>query len=120
MIVSQYEVPWIDTTTFSMWAPDWIERNGKYYFYFPANVKAGSGRGFGVGVAIADDPAGPYTPQPLPITNIHGIDPCPLIDRDGQAYIYYSQDRIFGAKLKDNMVELDSDPLVMTDIAFRG
>ncbi|HNZ71295.1 MAG TPA: family 43 glycosylhydrolase, partial [Prolixibacteraceae bacterium] len=29
MIVSQYSAPWVDSTTYSMWAPDCIERNGK-------------------------------------------------------------------------------------------
>ena len=73
---------------------------------FPANIKSGSGRGFGIGVAIADKPAGPFTPQPEPIKNVRGIDPCTFIDKDGQAYIYYSLDRIFAARLKDNMLEL--------------
>src|SRR5690606_9666437 len=35
MIVSQYDVDWANTNTYSMWAPDAIQRNGKYYFYFP-------------------------------------------------------------------------------------
>jgi len=120
VIVSQGETNWVDSTTFSMWAPDCIERNGKYYFYFPANVRASSGRGFGVGAAVADNPDGPYIPQLEPIENIRGIDPCPFIDKDGQAYIYYSQGRIFGAKLKSNMLELDSDPLVMADLPTKG
>jgi hypothetical protein len=109
VIVSQGKVPWVNATTYSMWAPDCVERNGKYYFYFPANVKAGAGRGFGIGVAVADNPEGPFIPQPEPIKNVNGIDPCTLIDKDGQAYIYYSQGRIFGAKLNENMVELASD-----------
>lgn len=37
VIVSQNKVPWVDSTSYSMWAPDCIEHNGKYYFYFPAN-----------------------------------------------------------------------------------
>ena len=41
VIVSQDKVDWVNPTSFSMWAPDCIERNGKYYFYFPANVKTG-------------------------------------------------------------------------------
>jgi beta-xylosidase len=120
VIVSQNKVNWVDPTTFSMWAPDCIARNGKYYFYFPANVKAGSGRGFGVGVAVADNPAGPYTPQPEPINNVRGIDPCPFIDKDGQAYIYYSLNRIFVAKLKENMLELASEPQVIGDLPTQG
>jgi hypothetical protein len=120
VIVSQNKVNWVDSSSFSMWAPDCIARKGKYYFYFPANVKASSGRGFGVGVAIADNPAGPYTPQPVPIKDVHGIDPCPFIDKDGQGYIYYAQGKIFAAKLKDNMLELSSEPKVIEDLPVQG
>ena len=65
VIVSQNNVKWVDSSSYSMWAPDCIERNGKYYFYFPANgkiVDANGRRGFGIGVAIADKPEGPYVP----------------------------------------------------------
>ncbi|MGB8490262.1 MAG: family 43 glycosylhydrolase [Bacteroidales bacterium] len=120
VIVSQYKVNWVDSTSFSMWAPDCIERNGKYYFYFPANVKAASGKGFGIGVAVADNPDGPYIPQTEPIKNVRGIDPCPFIDKDGQAYIYYSLNRIFAAKLKDNMLELASEPQVLGNLPAQG
>jgi hypothetical protein len=120
VIVSQNKVNWVDSTSFSMWAPDCIERNGKYYFYFPANANGSSGRGFGIGVAVADNPAGPYAPQPEPIKNVHGIDPCPFIDKDGQAYIYYSMNRIFAAKLNNNMLELASEPKVIGDLPTQG
>ena len=120
VILSQNKVNWVDSTTFSMWAPDCIARNGKYYFYFPANVKASFGRGFGIGVAVADNPAGPYTPQREPINNVHGIDPCSFIDKDGQAYMYYSQNKIFVAKLKNNMLELASEPQVIGDLPTQG
>ncbi|MBW6501479.1 MAG: family 43 glycosylhydrolase [Bacteroidales bacterium] len=120
VIVTQEKVKWVNAETYSMWAPDCIERNGKYYFYFPANVKSGSGKGFGIGVAVADKPEGPYTPQPEPIEGIMGIDPCVFIDRDGQAYIYYSLNRIFGAKLKENMLELDSKPVVLGEFPAKG
>ncbi len=120
VIVTQEKVEWVNPASYSMWAPDCIERNGKYYFYFPANVKPGSGRGFGIGVAVADDPAGPFVPQPEPIKNVRGIDPCTFIDKDGQAYIYYSLGRIFAAKLNDNMLELASEPVVMEDLPEQG
>jgi hypothetical protein len=118
VIVSQDKVEWVNPTSYSMWAPDCIERNGKYYFYFPANLK--TGRGFGIGVAIADKPEGPYVPQPEPIANVRGIDPCVFIGKDGQAYIYYSLNRIFGARLKDNMTELASEPVVLGDLPTKG
>ena len=120
VIVSQDKVGWVNPASYSMWAPDCIERNGKYYFYFPANIKSGSGRGFGIGVAVADDPAGPFIPQPEAIKNVRGIDPCTFIDKDGQAYIYYSLGRIFAARLKDNMLELDSEPQVIGDLPTKG
>lgn len=118
VIVSQDKVDWVNPTSFSLWAPDCIERYGKYYFYFPANIR--TGRGFGIGVAIADKPEGPYAPQPEPIAKVRGIDPCVFIDRDGQAYIYYSLNRIFAAKLKDSMTELASDPVVLGDLPTKG
>ena len=60
VIVSQDKVPWGNPEGYSMWAPDCIDRNGKYYFYFPDGVKDTTyGRGFAIGVAIADNPAGP-------------------------------------------------------------
>jgi len=120
VIVSQDKVPWVNATSYSMWAPDCIEKNGKYYFYFPANVKTGSGKGFGIGVAVADNPSGPFIPQPEPIKNINGIDPCVFIDKDGQAYLYYSLNRIFAAKLKDNMLELATEPVVIGDLPTEG
>jgi hypothetical protein len=118
VIVSQDKIGWVNPTSYSMWAPDCIERNGKYYFYFPANIK--TGKGFGIGVAIADKPEGPYVPHPEPITNVRGIDPCVFIDKDGQAYIYYSLNRIFAARLKDNMTELASEPVVLGDLPTKG
>ncbi len=123
VIVSQNTVTWVDSTSYSMWAPDCIEKNGKYYFYFPANKNTAgpNGRkGFGIGVAVADKPEGPYIPQPEPIKGIFGIDPNVLIDKDGQAYIYYSMGNIFVAKLKENMLELDSEPKAIPDLPSKG
>lgn len=123
MILSQYDVPWADSTSYSMWAPDCIERNGTYYFYFPANRKpTGTNRraGFGIGVATASHPEGPYTALPEPIAGVHGIDPNVFIDRDGQAYLYWSQGNIYVAKLKENMVELDSEPLIIANLPEKG
>jgi hypothetical protein len=123
MIVSQNNVPWVDSTTYSMWAPDCVERNGKYYFYFPANKNAAgpNGRkGFGIGVAVADKPEGPYIPQAEPIKGVNGIDPNVLIDKDGQAYLYWSMGGIFVAKLKENMLEIDSEPMVIPNLPDKG
>ena len=105
MIVTQNKVPWVRPDSYSMWAPDCICRNGKYYFYFPSAPAAGGG--FAVGVAIADNPEGPFIPQPEPIKGINGIDPCVLQASDGNAYIFWGAGRC--AKLKENMTELADD-----------
>lgn len=123
VIVSQNKVSWVDSTSYSMWAPDCIERNGKYYLYFPANnniVDANGRKGFSIGVAIADNPEGPYTPQPDPIKNVRGIDPNVFIDKEGQAYLYWSQQNIYVAKLKENMLELDSEPQIIANLPEKG
>ena len=120
MIVSQNKVDWVDSTSYSMWAPDCIEKNGKYYFYFPAGKAKTLGRGFGIGVAVADKPEGPYIPQPEPIQNLHGIDPNGFIDKDGQAYLYWSMRNIYVAKLTDNMLELASEPMVIDNLPKKG
>jgi beta-xylosidase len=116
-ILNQTNVPWGNPTAYSMWAPDCVFRNGKYYFYYPNQAKSG---GFRIGVAISDTPYGPFTPQATPIEGAFGIDPCVLIDKDGQAFLYYAQGRVFVAKLKENMLELDSHPLVITNLPTRG
>ncbi|MBN2807128.1 MAG: family 43 glycosylhydrolase [Prolixibacteraceae bacterium] len=123
VIVSQTSVPWVDTSTYSMWAPDCIERNGKYYFYFPAQKKSTdpqARRGFGIGVAVADRPEGPYEIQEKPIENVHGIDPNIFIDHDGQAYLYWSMGNLFVAKLKENMLEIEGEPLVIANLPEKG
>lgn len=83
------------------WAPDCITRNGKYYFYFPAD--------FQIGVAVADGPAGPFKDalgHPLIARSESGstaMDPCVFIDDDGQAYLYFGQNQLFVVKLGTDM-----------------
>jgi hypothetical protein len=121
VIVSQNQVIWVDSTSFSMWAPDCIYRNGKYYFYFPSRpINAGNRRGFSIGVAVSDRPYGPFNAQSKPIENVSGIDPNPFIDKDGQAYLYWSARNIYVAKLKENMLELASEPLVIENLPEKG
>ena len=89
------------------WAPDAIERNGTYYFYFSADHK--------IGVATATAPIGPFVDalgKPLLVRDAtmttNTIDPYPFIDDDGQAYIYWGNgDEANVSKLKPDMVTLD-------------
>ena len=121
VIISQGSVPWVNSKSYALWAPDCIYKNGKYYFYFPAPAKDTIfGRGFSIGVAISKDPYGPFIPEPQPIKNFHGIDPCPFIDKDGQAYLYWAGRGMSVAKLKENMLELASEPQVIQDLPDKG
>ncbi|NJK96976.1 MAG: family 43 glycosylhydrolase [Bacteroidales bacterium] len=120
VIVTQTKVPWAKPDGYSMWAPDCVYKNGKYYFYFPAAPDTAYGRGFAIGVAIADNPAGPFVPQPTPIKNVRGIDPNVFIDKDGQAYLYWTGRGFSIARLKENMVELDSEPEIIANLPEKG
>ncbi|MAW93731.1 MAG: alpha-N-arabinofuranosidase [Leeuwenhoekiella sp.] len=117
-ILNQTEVAWADPSGYSMWAPDCVERDGKYYFYFPTKPK--DEKGFKIGVAISDSPEGPFVPQQEPIAGVNGIDPNVFIDSDGQAYLYWSGGNIFVAKLKPNMTELASEPEVIANLPQEG
>lgn len=122
MIVQQNKVPWVRPNSYSMWAPDCVYRNGKYYFYFPTSPQdtITYGRGFTIGVAVADKPEGPYTPETTPIKGVRGIDPNVFIDKDGQPYLYWSAGNIYGARLKDNMLELASDVKTLGELPTKG
>ncbi len=112
VIVTQTKVPWLTRINYDMWAPECVFKNGKYYFYFPVGGRTG--------VATADKPEGPYTVLDKPVEGMGGIDPTVLIDKDGQSYIYTSMGRFNGAKLKDNMVELDGKSQTLQSFPTKG
>lgn len=78
------------------WAPDVSQRSdGKYLMYF-AGPSAAQGR-MCVGAAVADAPAGPFTPlgsAPLVCNTSEGgdIDPSAFVDTDGRRYLLYKND----------------------------
>lgn len=117
VILSQEQVPWGNPKAYSMWAPDCVEKDGKYYFFFPdapkplATDKDGRSRGFGVGVAVADHPYGPYRPEPNSIKGIAGIDPCVLQASNGENVIFWGGGGLRMARLKDNLTELADEEL---------
>ncbi len=91
-------------------APDAAYKDGWYYYYFPYDKTH-------VGVAKSRNPEGPWEEAVADkITTI--FDPTVFVDDDGQAYIYGNDHKVdigdkgwhlMGAKLKDNMVELDGE-----------
>jgi hypothetical protein len=81
-----------------LFAPDCIERDGRYYLYFDLSDSS-------EGVAVSDHPEGPFTdPVRLPAT---GIDPAIFIDDDGAAYYYWGQFRASGVRLDDDLRGFD-------------
>ena len=83
VILTIDDVPWAGK---QLWAPDAAEKNGKYYFYFPARDKDGL---FRIGVAVGKTPSGPFTAQPNPIKGSFSIDPCIFPDDDGKYYLSF-------------------------------
>jgi len=117
VIVTLADVPWADHKIYAMWAPDAVFKDGKYYFYFPAISKENERR---IGVAIADTPYGPFKVEPTPIEGVKGIDPGLLFDKDGGAWLFYSTDKLFVAKLKPNMLEIEGEPRTIDELPKKG
>src|SRR5688572_9108512 len=119
VILTRNDVAWADPDAYAMWAPDCVFKDGKYYFYFPAMAKGGGG--MRIGVAIADKPYGPFQALATPIENVKGIDPGVFIDKDGSAYLSWSAtDKLFIAKLKPNMIEIEGEPQAIDNLPRNG
>ena len=108
------------------WAPDCVERNGKYYLYAPLH-------GHGIGVLKAESPLGPWkspnnklmihrdTPGATPCSAV--FDPGVTVDENGVGWISFGGlDPVDGGdsfnpknarivKLKPNMTEIDGQPV---------
>lgn len=98
------------------WASQVIERNGKFYWYVA--LEHGTIPGKAIGVAVSDSPTGPFKDArgTALVTNDmtkavkhswDDIDPSVIIDKDGQAYLFWGNGICYYAKLKPNMTELD-------------
>jgi len=99
------------------WAPQAIEKNGKFYFYAPVEHD-NTHPGKAIGVAVSDKPTGPFVDArgSALITNEmtpkgphswEDIDPTVLTDTDGTIWIAWGNRNCYIAKLKPNMIELD-------------
>lgn len=101
------------------WAPDCIEKNGKYYFYFPTDQDH-------IGVAIGNTPVGPFKDplgKPLVSRNSPGIaaprdfiDPAVFIDDDGTGYLLVGQNALNIIRLNDDMISYSSKPVVLDKV----
>lgn len=99
-------VPWASGKA---WAPTILERDGRYYLYFCGfDPRLGS---HGIGVAVAEDPLGPFAPDPEPmITNQeevrvgHAIDPAAFTDPvSGRSYLFWGNTSAIFAELSADL-----------------
>ena len=87
------------------WAPQCIERNGKFYLYVPIH-------GEGIAVLVSDSPTGPFI-DPIGkrlVDSDHiwqDIDPTVAIDDNGQAYLYWGNPSLWYVKLNEDMISYD-------------
>lgn len=93
------------------WAPQVIERNGKFYLYAPIVSTSGART---IAVAVADSPFGPFKDalnKGLVSTGTSDdIDPTVFIDDDGQAYLYWGNPNCYYVKLNADMVSTSGTP----------
>lgn len=118
-IFSLDDIEWADSRA---WAPQCIERNGKFYLYCPVHKKNG---GMAIAVGVADKPEGPYTDLGHPLVDEgdwNDIDPTVFIDDDGQAYLYFGNPELRYVLLNEDMVSYNEEvgicKIPMTEEAF--
>ena len=97
------------------WAPEVVERDGRFYMFYTARER--STNRLHIGLAVSDSPLGPFVDErqrPLLNVNYAVIDAHVFIDDDGRIFMYYSRDCsenvVNGIHRSDiYVVELDED-----------
>jgi len=108
-VASLATFPWAVQTN-DAWAPQVIERNGKFYLYAPISV-AGWPKNV-IAVAVADSPFGPFKDvlgHPLIAKAVGNIDPTVFIDDDRQAYLYWGNPNLWYVKLNNDMISYSGE-----------
>lgn len=91
-------LPWAKDSL--LFAPDAIEKDGKYYLYICGDHDE-------EGVAVADSPVGPFSvAERIDIADKDGIDPAVFVDDDGRAYYLWGQFSLNGGELSSDMKTL--------------
>lgn len=112
-VASLKDFSWVHTDN-GAWAPQCVERNGKFYLYCPMP------NGVGIGVLVADSPYGPFKDpigKPLVKNGPDDIDPTVLIDKDGQAYLYWGNPNLYYVKLNEDMISYSGSIVKDSSIA---
>lgn len=89
--------------TGDLYAPDCLEKDGKYYLYFCTSNE-------NEGVAVSEDPMGPFqAPVPVKGADSSQIDPTVFEDEDGQVYYFWGQFSLKGARMQPDLKTLDME-----------
>ena len=92
------------------WAPAIVYKDGKYYYYYSADVN--------IGVAVSNKPGGPFKdPLGKPLVRkamLRGqmIDPMVFTDDDGSSYLYWGQGNCNIVRLGTDMISYDSTKVI--------
>jgi len=100
-IFSLNDISWADDRA---WAPQCVERDGKFYLYCPVHKRNG---GMAIAVGVSDKPTGPFKDIGHPLVDEgdwNDIDPTVYIDDDGQAYLYFGNPELRYVLLNKDMV----------------
>ncbi|WP_294063133.1 glycoside hydrolase family 43 protein [Sphingomonas sp.] len=103
-VASLKTFPWAVQSN-DAWAPQVIERGGKFYLYAPVSVP-GNPKNV-IAVAVADRPEGPFRDalgHPLAGPADGFFDPTVAIDDDGEAYLYWGNPNLWYVKLNKDMI----------------
>ena len=117
VVASLKDFKWINNDN-GAWAPQCVERGGKFYLYCPVPD------GMGIGVLVADSPYGPFKDAigKALITNSmttyaphfwDNLDPTVFIDDDGQVYLFWGNAACYWVKLNKDMISIDGEVQVL-------
>ena len=96
----------ITTNVGSIWAPDIVKHNDRYYIYFPARTGGTEGSTRSNYVVWADDIRGPWS-EPVNIGLGKYIDPGHAVGEDGKRYLFVNGIRKI--RLRDDGLATDGD-----------
>ncbi len=108
-VASLKTFPWAVQSN-DAWAPQVVERGGKFYLYTPISVEGWPKNV--IAVAVADNPLGPFKDalgHPLIDKATGYIDPTVFIDADGQAYLYFGNPKLWYVRLNADMISYSGD-----------
>lgn len=120
-IMSYEDFEWSNPEDPRAWAPQCVERDGKFYLYVPLRKK---NAGVVIGVGVSDSPTGPFVDAiGAPLVDEgdwNDIDPTVYVDDDGQAYLYFGNPNLRYVKLNDDMISYDPEPELSDELTDAG